>query len=267
MKRILITGGSSGIGYEMSRIWAGQNYEILWVSHDAEELQSSFDLLSSEFPTVQLHFFQQDLTRENAAVKVKEWADSIGPVGIVINNAGIGTYGHVNEIPLEKELQMIQLNAISLYRMTRIFLTGMMERNNGTIINICSNSAFQPTPRMTTYAATKGFVYQFSRGLQQEMKLQKSKVRIITVCPAAISDTPFKSHLPPVKTFNGLATTTAKEVARDVWNGYLGKKDFVISGQKMRWLYRIRFLIPEFIEKKLVLMETGLEQKNKNGPL
>lgn len=257
MATVLITGGSSGIGLEMSRIWGQNGYRLLWVSHKNEELVSAKALIKREIPNVDVLFQTIDLTDDDGPERVHKWATEVGKVDVVINNAGFGTYGFVNEISLEQELSMIKLNAIGLYKMTRLFLKDMLLQNKGTIINICSNSAFQPIPRMTTYAATKGFVYQFSRGLQQELFIQKSAVRVMTVCPAAISDTPFRKLLSQdVQTFKGLAATTAIEVANDVWKGFSKNKSFVVSGKKMRLLYRLRVIIPPFLTRYLVRKET-----------
>ena len=256
-KTVLITGGSSGIGYEMSKHFAADGYQLLWVSHDQEELDISKARLREEFPNVSVETFCQDLTEDIGAERVYQWSCSKNNPNVIINNAGFGTYGYVNEINQSSEIKMIQLNIVALYKLTRLFLKDMIQEDSGTIINICSNSAFQPIPRMTTYAATKGFVYQFSRALQEEMDITGSNVRVITVCPAAISDTPFRDQLAKnVKTFDGLVATTAQEVARDVWRGFEGQKTFIISGRKMRWLYRIRGLIPAALQRKLVRQET-----------
>jgi uncharacterized protein len=145
------------------------------------------------------------------------------------------------------------------YRLTRLFLDGMLMRDAGTIIQIASNSAFQPVARMTTYAATKAFVYQFGRALQEELQLRKSKVRCLTVCPSAISDTSFKvaGSMDAVRTFKGLATTTAEEVAGDVWNAYTSDRNFLVTGARMRLLFSIRRLIPYTLQQWMVRRETA----------
>ena len=178
----------------------------------------------------------KDLSLPESAQEVFNWATNFTSIEVLINNAGFGTYGFQQEINIEKELSMIKLHVLSFYKMTRLFLNDMLVRKKGTIINISSIAAFQPVARMNTYASTKAFVYQFSRGLEEEFRLQKSKVKVMTVCPAAIADTPFKNSINPIKTYHGLATTTAKEVGLDVWNGFQKGKTFIVSGRKMRIL-------------------------------
>ncbi len=260
-KTVLITGGSSGIGFEMSQYFAKDGYRILWVSLLEEELTTAKTKLTALVDGVEIHCLTKDLSKNEAAQEVFEWTQKMGGVDVLINNAGFGTYGYTNDISMDKELTMIQLNVLNVYKMTRLFLQEMQQKNTGTIINISSNSSFQPVARMNTYASTKAFVAHFSRGLQEELALQKSKVKVMTVCPSAIVDTAFKkaSGMDKVKTFNGLAYTTAEEVAKDVWYGFQKNKTFVVSGWKMRWLYAVRGLVPYRVQQYMVQKETERE--------
>jgi short-subunit dehydrogenase len=260
MKTVLITGGSSGIGYAMSRRFARAGYRLLLVALEERELIKAKAALQTEFNHVQVDFMAIDLSKPDSAQAVHNWAVLTGlTVDTLINNAGFGTYGYVSDIPVEREVAMIHTNVLATYRLTRLFLDDLLTRDAGTIIQIASNSAFQPVARMSTYAATKAFVYQFGRGLQEELQLRKSKVRCLTVCPSAISDTAFKSAngLDGVRTFKGLATTTAEEVAGDVWNAYTSGRDFIVTGARMRFLFGIRRLIPYGLQQWLVRRETA----------
>lgn len=255
---VLITGGSSGIGYEMSRHFARGGYRILWVSKPPQELSDAKARLEGEIEGVEIHTLAQDLSEKDAAQTVFDWAASIAVVDVLINNAGFGTHGFTQEIPVEKDVAMINLHVVGTYQMTRIFLDNMLTRNAGTIINISSISGLQPIMRMNVYASTKAFIYHFSRGLQEELMMQNTKVKVITVCPAAIGNTPFKSSadMDNVKTFNGLVTTTAEEVARDVWRGFNKGKTYILTGRKVRMLYKINWLIPAWLERYLIRKES-----------
>ena len=259
MKTVLITGGSSGIGFEISKYFARNGYRLLWVSKPPKELTAARKKMITEFREVELHTLTKDLSRDEAAGEVFEWTrQNSWPVDVLINNAGFGTYGYNWDIPLDREIDLIKLNALTVYRLSRLFLEEMRIRESGTIINISSNSSFQPVPRMNTYAATKAFVTHFSRGLQEELAISRSKVRVMTVCPAAIRDTPFRTsgQMEGVRTFEGMAYTTAAEVAGDVWKGFQSGKTFVVSGWKMRILYRFMHLVPFRLQQFLVRRET-----------
>lgn len=255
-KTVLITGGSSGIGYEMSIYFGRAGYRLLWVSKPQNELIQAADNLKAILPEVELHLLTKDLSEPKACREAYEWAQQIASIDVLINNAGFGTYGFLPTTEMEKELAMIRLNVLAVYQLTRLFLADMMAKDTGTIINISSNSSFQPVARMITYASTKAFVTHFSRGLQEELALQGSKVRVMTVCPSAIRDTPFSKDMKGVKTFTGLAYTTAAEVARDVWHGFQKGKTFQVSGYKMRFFYAIRNWVPYSLQQYLTRKET-----------
>ncbi len=257
-KTVLVTGGSSGIGFTISRYFAKAKYRLLWVSLLEEEVASSKERLQKELANCEINTLIQDLSLPNAAQNVYEWVkENDWKVDVLINNAGFGTYGFINETNQDRELNMIDLNVTNLYKMTRIFLKDMIDQDKGTIINISSNSSFQPTPKLSTYGATKSFVKHFSRSINEELKMQNSKVNVICVCPSAIRDTNFKKtgEMQNLKTFDGLAATTSEEVAKDVWNSFMKRKDFVISGWKMRILYQISKMIPYRFQQYMVRKE------------
>ncbi|WP_299433312.1 SDR family NAD(P)-dependent oxidoreductase [uncultured Aquimarina sp.] len=257
-KTVLISGGSSGIGFTISRYFANAGYKLLWVSLLKEEITAATIQLQNEIPDCEINSVVQDLSLSNAAQKVYDWIqENQWNVDVLINNAGFGTYGFINDTDSERELNMIDVNIINLYKMTRFFLKDMIAINKGTIINISSNSSFQPTPKLSTYGATKSFVNHFTRSVNEELKMQNSNVKVICVCPSAIKDTNFKKagKMENVKTFNGLAATTAEEVAKDVWNGFIKGKSFIVSGWKMRMLYRVSGMIPYKVQQFLVRKE------------
>ena len=257
----LITGGSSGIGYEMSKYFAKAGYQLLWASLEEEELSRAKTNLKQELPGVSISTLPVNLSDEEGPQKVWEWTKgNQWQVDVLINNAGFGLYGYVNERQIEQEVAMIRCNALALYVLTRLYLKEMVVRDTGTIINISSNSSFQPVPRMCTYASTKAFVKHFSRGLREELKLMKSNVRVLTVCPAAISNTPFRSQggMEKVRTFKGLAYTTAEEVAKDVWKAFKQGKSFVVSGWRMRLIYPLLSIVPYRLTQMITQRETEL---------
>ncbi|SHJ49291.1 SDR family NAD(P)-dependent oxidoreductase [Aquimarina spongiae] len=257
-KMALISGGSSGIGYSLSRYFAKAGYTLLWVSLLPEEIEVSKKKLLQEIEGCTIHTLVEDLSITNAAHKVHQWVTkNEWSIDVLVNNAGFGTYGYLSNTPLEKELKMVHLHVVCVYEMTKLFLKDMTNKNKGTIINISSNSSFQPTPKLSTYGATKAFVTHFSRSLNEELKMQQSKVKVICVCPAAIENTNFKKsgNMEKVRTFQGIAATTVEEVASDIWKGFSGGKDFIISGRKMRMLYRISGLLPYRFQQFLVRKE------------
>ncbi|MEO1516015.1 MAG: SDR family NAD(P)-dependent oxidoreductase [Bacteroidota bacterium] len=262
-KKVLITGGSDGLGFELSKRFASDGYQLYWVTLWEEEAVVAKDALSKLFPQTKVDYLVQDLTEADGAEKVHEWVKGQGEqLDVLVNNAGMGTFGSSHSIPMEKELRMIELNAVSLYKMTRLFLEGMMERDAGVIINISSNSSLQPVPKMAAYAATKAFVSHYSQALDEELRELRSNVRVITICPAAFGDTRFRAlaNMDRVKTFRGLMATSKKEVANDIWKGFQRGKAFQLSGIRLRLLYPFIILLPRAITQRIVKWEVSESQ-------
>ncbi|MEE9374238.1 MAG: SDR family NAD(P)-dependent oxidoreductase [Saprospiraceae bacterium] len=259
LKTVLITGGSSGIGYGLSKKFAADGYRLLWVSKETEELAKAKTEILKNFPAIEVHTLTKNLSIEESCSEVYDWAKNIGRIDVVVNNAGFGTYGYLNDINIQQELAMINLNIRALYLLTRFFLKDMVERNGGNIINISSNSSFETVPRLLTYSSTKAFVKHFSRGLNEELKMQNSKVKVLTICPAAIKDTNFKNagDMANVTTFNkGMVTTTTKEVVSDIWKAFQKGKSFQITGWKMRMLHKSYGFVPFWLTMLLTKGET-----------
>lgn len=108
--------------------------------------------------------------------------DRIGrELDLLVNNAGIGTYGAFHSLPLERELEMIDLNVRALVALTGHFLPGMVSRARGGIIQVASTTSFQPVPYMATYGASKAFVLHFAEAVARET--MGTGVRVLAVCP------------------------------------------------------------------------------------
>lgn len=258
MQTVLITGGSSGIGYELSKYFAQEAYQLLWVAKPAQELENAKDTLTQLFPNIKIHTFALDLSLQGAAQKVFEWTrQNQWQVDVLVNNAGFGTYGFLTETPIEKELAMIQLNIATVYALTHLFLKEMKVRNQGHILNISSNTSLQPVPRMATYAASKAFVKHFTESVYEELKYQKSKVKITVVCPAAIKNTKFQqvANMQQVRTFDGLLTTTPEEVAKDAYQGFKKGKRLVLTGARLRYTHWLTALTPRFLVQYMLRKE------------
>ena len=186
---VLITGGSSGIGYELARCFARDNYKIVLVAHFEGKLHDAAQRLRSEFPTVQFIAIPIDLSVPGSPQRVlEETRNRSLEIDILVNNAGFGEHGFFTQTDLKKELELIQLNIASLTHLTKLFLPHMLNRNSGKILNVASEAAFMPIPLLSVYAASKAYVLSFSEALQNELK--DTGVKLSILCPAA-TDTNF----------------------------------------------------------------------------
>ncbi|MGX6646797.1 SDR family NAD(P)-dependent oxidoreductase [Maricaulaceae bacterium MS644] len=255
----LITGGSSGIGLALSRRLAARGYRLLWVSLDEAELAAAVEAVRAQTPGAEIETLALDLSDASAPARVMQWAQGLGGVDLLVNNAGFGVYGPSRDLAAEAEAKMIAVNAGALHGLTRIFLKPMEDRGGGVIVNISSNSAYTPAPNLAVYAATKAFVKHYSEALTQELEMAKSPVRVMTVCPSAIQDTPFKTRagMDGVRTFESFTATTAEEVAGDILKGLDQEKRFVLTGAAMRRALVLMKVLPAPVLRWMTRRETA----------
>src|SRR6478735_2908674 len=188
---VLITGASSGIGFELARCFARNQFKTVLVAHFEDKLQEAAQKLRSEFPGTEFITISCDLSQPNSPEQLfKETEQRNLQIDILVNNAGFGEHGFFAQTNLKKELELIQLNIASLTHLTKLYLPLMLNRRSGKILNTASEAAFMPIPLLSVYAASKAYVLSFSEALQNEIK--DSGVQLTILCPAATDTNFFK---------------------------------------------------------------------------
>jgi len=181
MATALITGASSGLGERFAYALGQEKYDLVLVARRQDRLSA----VAEEATRKGAHSavpIQADLSERNAPAMVFQRVESERlSVDLLINNAGFGTSGRFEQLPLGRELEEIDLNVNALVALTRLFLPPMVARRGGTVINVASTAAFQAVPYMATYAATKAFVLNFSQALSAE--LSGTGVNVMVLCP------------------------------------------------------------------------------------
>jgi short-subunit dehydrogenase len=208
---ILITGASSGIGFEMAYQLASKQYSLILVARREDRLVKMQQELQHQYK-VEVQYFVVDLSDTVQATSLYHSIKSKNlVVSHLINNAGFGGYGHFLDTSLDHELDMIQVNISSLVVLTKLFAQDMAARGNGRIMNVASLLSFIPFPYYSVYSATKAFVLAFSETIAAE--LEDSGVIITTLCPGTV-ETDF--HTPEMRMTNAMNTNkpvNAKDVA------------------------------------------------------
>lgn len=177
----LITGASSGIGAELARLCARDGDELLIVARRRDRLQALKDELGER-----VHLAAADLTDPDAPAEIASACEAAGfHVETLINNAGFGLIGRFAELPLDRQIEMVQVNVAALTHLTRLVLPGMIERRSGAIMNVASTAAFQAGPGMAVYFATKAFVLSLTEALHQELK--ESGIKVSALCPGPVA--------------------------------------------------------------------------------
>ena len=164
---------------------------------------------------------------------------------MLINNAGLGDFGPLSETDLNKDLELINTNIKAVHILTKSFVKDMEKRDSDTyILNVASSAAFQPGPLMSTYYATKSYVYQLTEALYYEEKKKKTKVHISILCPGPV-ETNFNNV---AKVKFSVKPLKSAFVARYAIDKTLENKMLIIPGFKMKCAkFFSRFVSDKFL--------------------
>lgn len=228
----LITGATSGIGYELARLFAGDSYNLVLVARNRERLDTICNDLMNEFG-IEAKPIQKDLFLPLAAEEIYREVEAMGiTIDVLVNDAGQGEWGSFIETDLERHLDIIQLNVASLVALTHYFLKGMIARNEGRILQVGSEAGTTPVPLLAIYSATKAFVLSFSAALANE--LQDTNITITALLPGA-TDTDFFHKAGQEDTVVYQKQLLApEEVAKDGYEALMNGESKIISGAKTK---------------------------------
>ncbi len=229
MTTALITGASSGIGYELAKKFASQRSDLVLVARSENKLKTLATELSEKYG-VQCHVFASDLSIPDQANKVHDFCKQNNiTISYLVNNAGFGDYAPFHESKLNTQEEMINLNILALTKLTHLFVRDMVAKGSGGIMNIASTAAFMPGPYMSVYFATKAYVLSFSEALSAE--LSGTGVNVTVVCPGPTQSQFFvnasaeKSNLT-----KGRTMPSSEDVASYAYNSLMNKKVVSIHG-------------------------------------
>ena len=180
-KTALITGATKGIGYELTKLFAADSYNLVLVARNKDDLKKLQKDLRKKH-NINVTIIAKDLSVPNVAFEIfHETIKKQIVVDVLVNNAGIGDFEIFNNEDLLKISQIMQINIVSLTELTKLFLKGMVYRKEGKILNVSSLAAFQPGPYMAVYYASKAYVQSFSEAIASELK--GTGVSVTALCP------------------------------------------------------------------------------------
>ena len=227
----LITGATSGIGYELAKLFARDNYNLVIVSRDQQELDNKaaeFTQLGVEVITI-----AKDLFKREDAFSLYDDVKSKGiQIDVLVNDAGQGVYGEFKDTDIQRELDIIDLNISALVILTKCFLQDMTARNSGKILNLASIASKTPGPWQSVYHGTKAFVLSFTEAIREELK--ESDITITALLPGATATDFFsKADMLDSKAVQDPdALSDPADVAKDGYDALMAGKDKVVSGLK-----------------------------------
>ena len=249
--KILITGASSGIGLEMAKYLAQDKHELILVSRNKEKLEK----IQEKLPT-KVTIIVADLANEQKVKELYAFVKKLD-IDVLINNAGFGLFGYLSDTDINKEMEMIDTNIRAVHILTKLIIKDMEKKNSGYILNVASSAAFQPGPLMSTYYATKSYVYQLTEALYYEEKVKKKDIGISVLCPGPV-DTHF-NNVAGVKF--GIKPLDSKYVAQYAIDKMFKKKMLIIPGTKMKLA---KFFSRFVSDKKLLKMTYKIQKKKVN---
>jgi short-subunit dehydrogenase len=245
----LVTGATSGIGYELAKLLAKDGKDLIIIARDENRLEQVKTEIENTYLT-RVKVLPKDLSAPKAPLEIfSELEKENINVDVLINNAGLLVHGLFSETDVRKELEMIQLYASTLTHMTKLFLKKMLQNKSGWILNVSSGMGFLSVPIVSVYAASKAYIIHFSEALANE--LQGSGVSVTCLCPPQTETEIFKraniedTKLARVKKMN--ATTVAEA-------GYIALKKgktIVTPGLKSKMLPILIRILPRNMLTKM----------------
>jgi short-subunit dehydrogenase len=243
-KFALVTGATSGIGLELAKLFAKDGYNLVITARDQAELDQTSRKLQAE--GIEVIAIAKDLfDREEAFSLYAEIKEKGIEIDVLVNNAGQGVYGKFDQTDIDRELSIIDLNIASLVVLTKCFLTDMVARNSGKILNLASVASKLPGPWQAVYHGTKAFVLSFTEAVREEVK--DTDITITALMPG-VTDTDFfnKADMQDSKAVQDEdAMADPADVARDGYEALMAGKDKVISGLKNKLQVAMSAVTPD----------------------
>jgi uncharacterized oxidoreductase len=226
-KRVIVTGGGSGIGLELALAFVRNGATVYITGRREKPLTDAAAANAGLIPVV------CDVTIDEHVISLKELVDAAGGADILVNNAGVMEFFNVLDgFPLEKQIKEIDIDVVGPIRMIQNFLPSMVERES-TIINVSSGLAYVPFARAPVYSGAKAFVHAYTQSLREQLK--GTSVRVVELLPPVV-DTPLAAgiespftRMPPEK----LASELMRGLAR-------GKVEIAPGvSTPLKWLSRL----------------------------
>lgn len=247
----LVTGASSGIGDALARELARRGHGVTLVARSADKLMSLAEELGGH--GVRAEVLATDLADRDARAALPGRVSDLGlTVDVLVNNAGLSTWGAIAETDPDAQANMIEVDVAAVADLCIRFVPDMVDRKRGAILNVASTAAFQPIPGQAAYAAAKAFVLSYTRALAGE--LRGTGVVATALCPGPVetgfADAAGIDHDDAVNALPSFMWESASEVARVAIDGLAAGRDVTIPGVANRTVAMAaqltpkRFLVP-----------------------
>jgi uncharacterized protein len=256
-QRALVTGASSGIGNAFARQLAAEGTSLVLVARDELRLDDLAQQLRQQHG-VDVEVLAADLSDDEQVGDVEKRLSVSPPIDLLVNNAGLGTFGTFRQLPAGGELQQIDVNIRAVVRLAHAALAFMSTQGSGTVVNMSSTLGLQPMPGSATYAATKAFVMSFSEALHEEAR--RTPVNVSAVLPGTVR-TEFMERAGKAEEFARLPAfmfLSPDKVARDGLKGARRGRALIVPGLGYKVMAAFMSMSPRWLVRRF----SGVMGKN-----
>ncbi len=244
-KTALITGATSGIGYELAKLFAKDKYNLFIVSRNQDELNNKANEFKQDYG-INVTTFAKDLSNKDEVFALcQELSSNSTPIDVLVNDAGQGQYGKFQDSDINRALEIVNLNIGATLILTKHVLNEMVQRNEGRILNLASIASELPGPWQAVYHGTKAFILSFSEAIRSELK--DTNVTVTALLPGA-TDTDFfnKAEMQDSKMVQDKSSmSNPADVAKDGYDALMAGDDKVISGFKNKAMVAMSHILPD----------------------
>jgi short-subunit dehydrogenase len=260
-KYALVTGATSGIGYELAKIFAKEKYNLVIVARDKDALDRIANEFKSEFNIDVVPLAKDLFRREGPFELYKEVKSRSIHIDVLVNDAGQGQYGEFIDTDINREIDIIQLNIVAYVVLTKLFLQDMVAAGEGKILNVSSIGAEMPGPLQSVYHATKAFVTSFTEAIRSE---NKDRNITITALEPGVTDTDFfrKANQEDAKMVKEGDLADPAKVARDGFDALMSGDDKIVSGLMNKAMVAGSNIMPDSAVANA--MHKGMEPSDKD---
>lgn len=247
-KKALITGASYGIGYELAKVFAQNDHDLIIVARTESRLIEVKSELEAQYG-IRCTTISCDLVKSNELDRLCKTLDET-EVEVLVNNAGFGDWGYFHTRDWEKTSDILDLNVKALTKLTHFFLPKMISRKSGKILNIASTAGFQPIPIFSVYSATKAYVIHFSEAIAEEVR--EHGVQVTVLCPGP-TETRFKdvAEMSESNIFKNWTLADPKEVALHGYKSLIKGESVVVHGTFNSLLMQANRIVPRFLAAQI----------------
>lgn len=249
-KTALITGGSTGIGFELARQFAAHGHDLVLAARNADHLEAAAGKIEGKYG-VSVKTLSIDLVDGDAPQRLYDSLTGDGvQVDFLVNNAGFGLGGEFVDTDINRELDMIQVNCSALIHLTKLFLPAMVKRKEGKIMNVASTAAFQAGPGHSIYYASKAFVLSFSEAIAEE--LHRTGITVTALCPGPTeSNFAERAGTNKSRLFTQAKVATAEEVAKFGYQALMKGQRVAIPGMQNKLMIQAERFVPRILVNKI----------------